>query len=126
MREIKFRAWDKEMGTMHYATLDNLILHNKHHIQNFYWNTSILMQYTGLKDKNGKEMYEGDVLKADSMPMNNGTTEVYTPIFKIVYEEYDTAFSAYDIRIKCWVKLNALNYEVIGNVYENPELLEIK
>ena len=78
-------------------------------------------QYTGLKDKNGKEIYEGDIvsfnLKSDSEGQPNITG----------YIEYQTTFSGY--RIMSFKGSFALDYnikdiEVIGNIYDNPNLLE--
>ena len=78
-------------------------------------------QYTGLKDKNRKEIYEGDIvsfnLKSDSEGQPNITG----------YIEYQTTFSGY--RIMSLKGIFALDYnikdiEVIGNIYDNPELLE--
>jgi len=53
MREIKFRAWDKDLHKMY----------NKWTVIPDDDRSHILMQYTGLKDKNGKEIYEGDIVK---------------------------------------------------------------
>lgn len=71
----------------------------------------IPLQYTGLKDKNGKEIYEGDILRTDNV--------------EIEYVEYFPAYASF-----CRVYQNHVyeindngNYEVIGNIYENPELL---
>lgn len=114
-REIKFRAWmsnDKEM-------LDPVDL-NTMCILNCGLGISesaILMQYTGLKDKNGKEIYEGDVLKVD-----NGCNTVISwdndGCRFIDNRDFDSdSFTYYD-------GFSSMSeYEVIGNIYENPELL---
>ena len=75
-------------------------------------------QYTGLKDKNGKEIYEGDIVKIDC-PTMKMTGE-------IKYSEMSATFFIYDeiIEETLWYQKEEL--EVIGNIYENPELLEDK
>lgn len=83
----------------------------------------ILMQSTGIKDKNGVEIYEGDILKLHAIFL--------APDDKIGYLEYSPKYG-YSIilegnrlyRQEYWASTNKLNYEVIGNIYENPELLE--
>ena len=130
MREIKFRAWDKEKKRMRHPEI--LVANNKDlDIWRFYDEMNelpklppkrdiVLMQYTGLKDKNGKEIYEGDILRWFVKDLEN--------IGWVVYEEYDTAFSCKVIKPvqNIWVKLNAFDYEIIGDVYRNPELLKEK
>lgn len=113
MREIKFRAWNhdtKRMSEIFDITDD------------FDWYKEEypcydLMQYTGLHDKNGKEIYEGDILKYNSLK-HEYHAEVY----------FDKDNSKFDLTIETmptWsVKLE--DGEVIGNIYENPELLEVK
>ncbi|GAN35657.1 YopX family protein [Lacticaseibacillus paracasei] len=81
-----------------------------------------LMQYTGLHDKNGREIYENDLLQCTSYTYGNGETGKTSLLVK--YDEMSAGFIAgpymlgklMDIR-KC---------EVIGNIFENPELLEGK
>jgi uncharacterized phage protein (TIGR01671 family) len=79
-----------------------------------------LMQYTGLKDKNGVEIYEGDIVEIRG---NKITTDF---ICKIIFEDGSfgrkTEFSF--IPLCQWTLLN--DCEVIGNVYEHPHLLEVK
>lgn len=77
-----------------------------------------IMQYIGLKDKNGKEIYEGDIIKADS----------FNPkIYEIKY--YVTGFYAFNpkssyLEIDSFHSSEGCEFEIIGNIYENPELLE--
>lgn len=76
-------------------------------------------QYTGLKDKNGKEIYEGDIIKYGKN------------IFLIVYSEniasFTVDFKRTDKKVNCYPNVNKgtmLSAEVIGNIYENSEMLE--
>ena len=121
MREIKFRAWHKEKKIMG-EVLGIDILHKEIFFSNedvdCYEHTDFkdieLMQYTGLKDKNNKEIYEGDIFHIGSK--------------KILYvvEWIDCGLKGRQIKNKSWIGLDYWkdDIEVIGNIYENPELLE--
>lgn len=129
MREIKFRAWDKtenkmarsvkEMRFNHkglYAvTLNHMGFEFKRRI-----NDVILEQYTGLKDKNGKEIYEGDVV---SDMWNN----LYTPVFQNgIYMAYNPKHLG--LKNDPSTQFNIIwkdGCEIIGNIHDNPELLEV-
>lgn len=124
MREIKFRAWLKEEKIMG-EVLGIDILHKEiffsNEDANCYEHTDFkdieLMQYTGLKDKNNKEIYEGDILKLRD---NHG-------IGVIKYSDEWGAFVVEYIKPRPLAVLG-MNYykediEVLGNIYENPELL---
>ena len=94
------------------------------YINNYPGQDFYLMQSTGIKDKNGVEIYEGDILKLHAIFL--------APDDKIGYLEYSPKYG-YSIifegnrlyRQEYWASTNKLNYEVIGNIYENPELLEV-
>jgi uncharacterized phage protein (TIGR01671 family) len=116
MREIKFRAWrfdDKKMYKMFQLTAPNDYEFNHSEKQ-------ILMQYTGLKDKFGKEIYEGDILKLMISYIKNKEF-----ILELYYEQQSAIFIARGtIREIINSEDKTRIWEVIGNIYENPELLE--
>jgi uncharacterized phage protein (TIGR01671 family) len=80
-----------------------------------------IMQYTGLKDKNGKEIYEGDVVSA------HGTLGVVTWVNELALWDLDVIINGEHGSMTVYSQQNANGYniqrEVIGNIYENPELL---
>ena len=123
MREIKFRCWDVENKEMlDVQELDYRDSYNgnpmiRPTMYSDYFDTEemILMQYTGLHDKNGKEIYEGDIVKIFYYITNEDETEV---------ERYDIKEIKYD-EILCKYNIDKFdNLEVIGNIYDNPDLLE--
>lgn len=119
MREIKFRAWDEQNKVMEYKVNVNDGKPVKYGYQWFNHGNTIhdseLMQYTGLKDKNGKEIYEGDLIKVDD-------EHLYIICFRVQDSGYIGSNEyGYDEQDLCYL---ACNYEVIGNIYENPELLK--
>lgn len=130
MREIKFRAWEKstkQMIPVYNIDFDTNMINTRSAWRMF---TELeLMQYTGLTDKNGKEIYEGDILTLWRSLSVSGEPrgEYYTPL-PVVYEPLWCQFVAEDKDSKenyrIWQDFDA--FEVIGNIYENPELLEVK
>lgn len=117
MREIKFRAWDKEkkMWT-NWKCYDNMFYFMDKitgaWIRDDKFNRFELMQYTGLKDKNGKEIYEGDIVRYYSFIKDKKL------LAEVIFEEGCFVIDDYYLGHKKRV-------EVIGNIYENPELLEV-
>ena len=77
-------------------------------------NPDTIGQYTGLHDKNGKEIYEGDIVKSFFVDTDKQGNEVYK--YQIIKIEYDEILCSYRID-------KFMNLEVIGNIYDNPELL---
>ena len=126
-REIKFRAWkhtytpsgSSGIGEMVYdIRLGNSIWNNKDiEVNKILNDTPRLMQYTGIKDKNGKEIYEGDILT--HIVQGNRFVEFGSP---------KTSYAGYMLVNKDGMRGTLQDterlYEVIGNIYENIELLD--
>ena len=121
MREIKFRFWDDSLNEFVNITA-TCSLNIKKMIQGKE-NNIILSQFTGLKDKNEKEIYEGDIVIYDR-GVGNWTGQRMSTTHEIVFTDEVFAFvmkygSSYIKLRKHWNYI----YEVVGNIYENPELL---
>ena len=138
MREIKFRAWIDESDLCNREELHNHLTDNNEFIPfmqdlndwyfddgqtlgDYFSNFGIgnVMQYTGLKDKNGTEIYEGDILYFEPYKTHSNDR---------VVEYIDGAYHGRLIRNGYSKLLAECVYEtkVIGNIYENPELLEVQ
>lgn len=148
MRDIKFRAWDtkdkKMIPRSEYFTLQSALkndvqffgfIANKYYIMDYEF-----MQFTGLHDKNGKEIYEGDIIKRtvvqDVFHCHGDFLDNYESI-EIGVVDWDTEGFEYCVKeIKAtgrtghWVSIGTMSFdywvgcEIIGNIYENPELLK--
>jgi uncharacterized phage protein (TIGR01671 family) len=119
MRDIKFRVWDKGEGVMispDYITRDGVAHWTCHSIPQ---GSRELQQFTGLRDKNGKEIYEGDIIlyRGDMAQIKYHGWGFHTcPI----PDDNDYRFCTWE---KFWLQ-DVPESEVIGNIYENPELLK--
>lgn len=115
MREIKFRAWDGEKMISPDSIDRNGVAHWK---ENSIPETSkTLMQYTGLKDSKGTEIYEGDILTGgfEIKWCNHGYDDT------LAFHPIDKNDNHVNYYYGGW---DAEDFEVIGNIHENPELLK--
>ena len=149
-RIIKFRAWDKRNKEMVRVTdlrwqegLEEINTETYVHFP-YEKDTVELMQYTGLKDKNGKEIYEGDIIREQyyTKKKDTGETRSVEMIDEVKWGKYQD--EEYDWTTMCWLLGTSplpaeiptyynpywdcldFKWEVIGNIYSNPELLEGK
>ena len=140
MRDIKLRFWDKENKSMVYQ--DNKCLYpfniykiicdsftnfefrlfilKDNNLNQFEEVESVKMQYTGLIDINGKEIYEGDILRHFKRHKDKLLKIEVSPSYGVYAQEN------YNTKILIGKSNTHLYFEVIGNIYENSELLEEK
>lgn len=147
MREIKFRAWDKNNKIMHHDVefirsgtegndwiifkSDKQKLADEKVLDNPYFQQQIeLMQYTGLKDKNGKEIYEGDLIKFTEIDEDSCFGREDTNVVEVQWLEDIAQFRAIfksgrRTELHFVVKLpTVVSCEIIGNIYESEHLID--
>lgn len=126
MREIKFRGKRLDNGEWLYGSL--VILNGRYFIfddaNRHEVDPTTVGEFTGLKDKNGKEIYEGDVIRS---PLSEDKTRPH----RIFYHTGNAAFmgALVDRKELCYLRLDQdwiykFGKEVIGNIHDNPEFLK--
>lgn len=126
-REIKFRVWDKDLKRIRYLNTEHDFIRFDSLGQGYYENMqtglgewfSDLMQYTGLKDKNGREIYEGDICLVTILPEN------YKEKMVTVWCNDRNGFRFQDEDGEVW-NVNDTEIEVIGNIYDSEVTNEEK
>jgi len=123
MRVIKFRAWDKKQEKMvplaeprYHNGVGGILMYAQFPFKEVSgWDKNgeeyILMQFTGLKDKNGKEIYEGDIMNDKGIK------------FEVYWNQHNGNWSRKNIS-ELLAGETMKNSEIIGNIHENPELLK--
>lgn len=126
-REIKFRGWcERDIEWRHGFYITDGKVHEINTLLDcgtFYAsqiNHESLGQYTGLKDKSGAEIYEGDIVEQevgfDDAPLNK-------EIDNVIFDGCKFKTNSFELNLVSFGSF-LIHYKVIGNIYENPELLE--
>lgn len=118
MREIKFRAWVKDEKRMLAGQDLCRIIANYHGLNNEEWANLEMMQFTGLKDKNGKEIFEGDVVRDSEYRRLTVRFNTEGDFYGLCFQGIITVFQNPSPKV-----IDKYGIEIIGNIYENPELI---
>ena len=131
MREIKFRAWDKEnkafMPSEGYAICDGDVMGLRYgnEMEDVLTDQIELMQYTGLKDVHGVDIYEGNIVKWGDQP-NGHESPIRIGVIELNPDiQFITNVGIFEYGRFAYKETNKY-LTVIGNKFENPELLEDK
>lgn len=122
-REIKFRVWDGEqMVSPDYISREGVAYWKSNSIPEY---SKDIMQFTGILDKNGKEIYEGDFLKSDGRDFMSETDRVAVKFSGSCFVVYNPGCcKTCRDGFGCICSLDEYdNFDICGNIYENPELL---
>lgn len=128
----KFRCWDERLGLTEVVSIDFFrkkikINHWEYGNSNFFpLDEVVLMQSTGLKDKNGVGIFEGDLVKVS---VDNGFDYLFEELSIVKPSKFHSGLvcSLKSHEAEYWIihaEILGYEYEVVGNIYENPELLE--
>lgn len=128
MREIKFRAWDREIEEWTNYSISNINgniidFYNK---ETGFWESDregerfTLCQYTGLKDKNDREIYEGDIVRTVVFSKWIGVAKYSDKNQAFVFECIDKNYRGNIVFMSQFDQ----GFKILGNIYENPEMLE--
>lgn len=119
-RIIKFRAWNSdEKEIIFWSGLKS----QGYELSEFDDNGTfahVFMQFTGLADKNGKEIYEGDIVAV----VFTEDTDYEVTIYEVFFDEEEAMFKLKNKLGYCMLTHWSTEIEIIGNIYENPELIK--